>query len=188
MAQQNTHFMRLGKIVRPHGIRGELRMELYTAYPERMSYLETVYLSSQRRPNQRIPYKLESVRFHRDAALLMLEGIADRTEAESLRGMLVSVPLDEGAPLEEGEYYVIELIGMDVYTDTDRYLGKLEDMFETGANDVYILRGTSAGDILIPDTPEVIHQIDFEQRRITITPLPGLLPDEIDPDDSLSDE
>lgn len=181
---RQQHFMQLGKIVRPHGIRGELRMELLTAYPDRIKHMEQVYLSPVRRPEQRKLYKLESVRFHRNAALLTIEGIADRDNAESLRGMLVSVPLDVGAPLEEGEYYAIELIGMEVYTDTDRYLGKLEDMFETGANDVYIVRGTPAGDILIPDTEEVIHHIDFEQRRLTITPLPGLLPDEVSSEDA----
>ncbi|PJF40965.1 MAG: 16S rRNA processing protein RimM, partial [Phototrophicales bacterium] len=123
-------------------------------------------------------------RLHRNAALLTLEGIADRNEAETLRGMLVSVPLNEGAPLEEGEYYVIELLGMEVYTDIGRYIGVLEDIFETGANDVYIVRGTALGDVLIPDIPQVIHQIDFEQRRIIITPLPGLLPSDPEADDA----
>jgi 16S rRNA processing protein RimM len=169
--------MTLGKIMRPHGIRGELRMRLDTAYPDRLFEIDTVYVGRKPDPRSATPYKLEKTRLHRGAALLTLAGITDRSQADALRGRLVMVPLDVGAPLEEGEFYVFELLGMGVYTEAGEYLGTVRRILETGANDVFLLDGTERGEILIPDTDEVIREIDLEARRITITPIPGLLSD-----------
>ena len=183
---QRQDMMQLGKIMRPHGIRGEVRMQIFTAHPERIPHLETVILSPERRPKQQTTYTLLNARFHRNLALLTLEGIDDRDAADPLRGMIVSVPLSEGAPLEDDEYYTIELIGMDVYTETDDYIGQLVKIFETGANDVFVVDGEPYGEVLLPDIEDVIRNIDLDERRITIHPLPGLLPDLDDDNDDTS--
>lgn len=188
MARSNNksgkqELMQLGKIMRPHGVRGELRMQIFTAYPERIPYLDTLILSPERRPAQQTTYTLNSARFHRNLALLTLDGINSRDDAEPLRGMIVSVPLSEGAPLEADEYYTIELIDMDVYTDEQVYIGKLTTIFETGANDVFVVQSETYGEVLLPDIEDVILDIDLDKQRITINPIPGLLPD-VDNDDS----
>lgn len=172
-----SQHMKLGKIVRPHGVRGELCMEIYTAYPERIPALETVYLNSERALAAPKAYTLQAARFHRGVVLLTLEGIEDRGQADSLRGQIVTVSLSEGAPLAEGEFYAYQLLGISVYTEAGEYLGKLTDIIETGANDVYLLKGSERGEILIPDTPEVIRQIDLNAQKMTINPIPGLLSD-----------
>ena len=172
----------LGKIIRPHGIRGELRMQVITRLPELFEDLETIYLGTDkfdRRSATR--YKVTRLRQERDVLLLAVDGIADRNEAEILRGKFVMIPLRDALPLEDGEVYLFEIVGMAVYTDTNEYLGDVAEIMETGANDVYLLRGGSRGDVLIPDTDEVIQSIDRANRKIIITPLIGLLPgDEVD--------
>ena len=176
-AHDDSSFMKLGVIVRPHGIRGELRMKIMTAYPERILHMETLYLSQKRRPKERKPYTLEKVRFHRDVALLTFEGIESRTDAETLRGHTVSVPYDTGAPLEEGEFYVQQMVGMDVYTLEGELLGQIETIFETGANDVLVVSGGPRGEVLLPDIEDVVKSISLENNRVDIDPIPGLLPE-----------
>ncbi len=169
--------MTLGQIVRPHGVRGELRMDIHTAYPERIVDLEQIYLAPARDVTNLTPYTLVKARPHRDIVLLTLEGITDRTQAEGLRGHMVMVPLAQGAPLEDGEIYLFQLIGLKVYTEGGDYIGQIEEIIETGANDVFLLRGSELGEILIPDTDEVVLEIDLEAEKMIINPIPGLLSD-----------
>lgn len=175
----------LGKVVRPHGIRGELRMQVITRFPKLFEDLDTVYLGTDKFDRRSATgYKVVRLRQERDVMLLALDGIMDRNTAESLRGKFVMSPLRDTLPLEEGEVYLFEIVGMSVYTDTDEYLGDVAEIMETGANDVYVLRGGKRGNVLIPDTDEVIRSIDRANRKIIITPLIGLLPgDEIDDTD-----
>lgn len=164
--------MKLGKILRPHGIRGEVRMLVYTAYPEQIPYMEEVLIGSEETFE---PYKVETIRFHRDAVLLKFVGIDDRNAAEGLRDLLVLVPIDIGAPLEEGEYYTYELMGVSVFTDAGEFIGVIEEIWETGANDVFVLRGSQRGEVLIPDTEEVVQSVDLDAQKMIITAIPGLL-------------
>ncbi|MBI5930628.1 MAG: 16S rRNA processing protein RimM [Chloroflexi bacterium] len=185
---REPYFLVLGKVVRPHGIRGELRMQIITRLPELFEDLDVVYLGSDkfdRRSATR--YKVTRLRQERDVLLLAVDGMTDRNMAESLRGKFVMIPLRDALPLEEDEIYLFEIVGMSVYTDTDEYLGDVAEIMETGANDVYLLRGGNRGDVLIPDTDEVIQSIDRANRKIIITPLIGLLPGEVI-DDDLEDE
>lgn len=169
------HLMRLGKIVRPHGVRGELCMEIYTAYPDRIPFVEKVFLSPERKPDIQTPYTVEAARFHRGIILLTLAGITDRNQADTLRGQLVMVPLSEGAPLADGEIYAYQLVGIPVYTEAGEFLGKVKEILETGANDVYLLDGTERGELLIPDIPDVIISIDMDAQKMVINPISGLL-------------
>lgn len=164
--------MKLGKILRPHGIRGEVRMLAYTAYPEQIPFIEEVFVGSE---TDFDIYTIETCRFHRDGVLLKFTGIDDRDAAETLRDLLVLVPMDIGAPLDEGEYYTYELLGVSVFTDAGEFIGVIEEIWETGANDVFVLRGSQRGEVLIPDTDEVVQSIDLDSQKMIITPIPGLL-------------
>ncbi len=171
-------FLILGRIARPHGVRGEINVQIVTAYPERISDLEQVYIG--RDPydaSGATAFTLSGVRRHRGAVLIRLEGITTREDAERYRDQFLMVALDNAVPLEEGEYYLFEIIGAVVVTDQGETLGRVSDVLETGANDVFVVTGGTRGEVLIPDIPEVVQDIDLEQKRITITPLPGLLPD-----------
>lgn len=173
------YFLIFGKIARPHGVRGELKMEVRTNDLELLTERETVYLGQDPDdPDSARLYQLLKTRLHKGQLLLILEGINDRNAADLLRGQLVMIPYNELAPLDEDEYYIFQLIGLPVYTAAGEHLGEVINIIETGANDVFVVSGGQRGDLLIPDTEEVIQDIDIAGGRVTITPIPGLFSDD----------
>jgi len=164
----------VGRVRRPHGIRGEVRVEILTDYPERLVQHDYLYLAHPQSPDDVERYPLESVRPHKGILLVKLGGCDDRNAAEEFRGMLVQIPFEEAVPLEEGEYYHFQLIGMDVETDTREWLGRVADVIETGAHDVYVVRGPR-GEVLLPAIEDVILELDIETRKMVVHLLPGML-------------
>jgi 16S rRNA processing protein RimM len=174
----NPAFLVLGRIVRPHGIQGELRVQIATAYPERIAHMDEVYVGhSPHDPNAARAFAVEGARRHRDYLLVRLKGINDRTEAENYRGLLLMVSLTNAVPLEDDEYYLFQVIGARVVTTEGETLGKVSEVLETGANDVFVVQGGPRGEVLIPDIKPVIVSIDIEAGVITVDPPEGLLPD-----------
>ena len=163
-------FLAVGRISRPHGVRGEVRVELLTDTPERFEWLDAVYVGEVN-PRR---VAIDTVRYHQGIVLLRLAGYPTRTEAEQLRGELLQIPEAEAVPLEEGEYYLFQLEGLDVYTVGGTLIGRLTQVMETGANNVFVVDGPT-GQHLLPDIPDVIKEIDIEGGRIVIQPLPGLI-------------
>ncbi len=171
--QPEPLYLVVGKILRPHGIRGELRMEIMTDYPERLVPGRMVYLGEEHRP-----FEIEAVRQHQGLLLLKLKRCNDRTMAEGFQNALVYVRLTDAVPLEEGEYYHFQLIGMRVETEGGEYLGEIAEVLDAqGANDVYVVQGPR-GELLIPGIREVVRVLDVAARRMVIFPMPGLLDEE----------
>lgn len=166
-----ARFLVIGRIVKPHGVRGEVRVEIYTDLPERFTWLKTVYLGKE----EPRPVAVEGVRFHKEWALLKLVGYNNREAAAGLRSEWLQVPEEESLPLEEGEYFLYQLEGVGVHTEAGLYLGDIQQVLETGANNVFVVKGPQ-GEILIPDIGEVVLDIDFEAKRMLIRPMAGLLP------------
>jgi 16S rRNA processing protein RimM len=162
----------VGRVIKPHGVHGEVRVELLTDLPKRFEWLEVIYVGE----HQPRPVKIESVRYHQGFVLLKLAGYPSRTEAELLRGELLQVPESEAIPLEEGEYFLFQLEGVEVYTEQGEHIGRVTEVLETGANNVFVVDG-QAQQFLVPDVPDVIKEIDLENGRLVIRPLPGLLND-----------
>lgn len=164
-------FLAVGRISKPHGVNGEVRVELLTDNPERFEWLDAIYIGED---SPRL-VAIESVRHHQGVVLLKLSGYPTRTEAELLRGELLQVPESEAVPLEEGEYFLYQVIGIGVYTEKGTYLGRLTEILETGANNVFVVDGDSV-QYLLPDIPDVVRDVDIENGRLVINPLPGLIP------------
>ncbi len=162
-------FLAVGRVLRPHGVRGEVRVQLLTDHPERLSRYRILYLGRTPRP-----YTLEGVRLHKGAALIKLANCDDRNAAEELRGQLVQIPIAEAVPLGEGEYYHFQVVGVEVLTDQGESLGRVAEVLDTGANDVFVVRGPR-GEVLIPAIEDVVLELDLEARRMVVTILPGLL-------------
>ncbi len=163
-------FLIIGRVTKPHGVRGDVRVTPHTDLPERFTWLETVYVG-ERDPQ---PVAVEGVRFHGDVILLKLAGYDGRNAADALRGQWLQVPESEALPLADGEYYLYQLEGLAVFTDEGDHLGELTQVIETGANHVFVVRD-HAKEILLPDTDEVILEIDFENGRMTVHLIPGLI-------------
>lgn len=163
-------FLVIGRVGRPHGVRGEVRVEVVTDLPERFTWLDKVYVGNE----QPRPVAVEGVRFHKSWVLLKLAGYDNRESAASLGSQWLQVPEEEGIPLAEGEYYLFQLIGMTVYSDENERLGVITEVLETGANDIFVVRG-ERGEILLPDTDEVVTEIDFDKNLMKVHVLPGLI-------------
>lgn len=167
-------FLVVGRVLRPHGVRGEVRVEMHTAQPERFTWLEQVYLATHPDDVQPRPVPVTGARFHKKVVLLKLGGYEDRNAAETLRGRWLLVPEEDAIPLEEDEYYLYELEGLAVFSDEGERLGVLVEVLETKANNVFVVAGPR-GEVLLPDIDEVVQEIDFETGRVVVHLLPGLL-------------
>ncbi|MFN2230644.1 MAG: ribosome maturation factor RimM [Anaerolineae bacterium] len=167
-------YLVVGRVLRPHGVRGELRIGIITDHPERLVQHAHFYLAHPDSPEEAQRYSVEEIRQHKEIALLKLEGCDDRNEAEALRDLLVQIPLEEAVPLEEGEYYHFQLVGVRVETEDGEWLGQVAEVLETGANDVYLVRGPR-GEILLPAIADVVLELDLEAGQMVVRLLPGIL-------------
>jgi 16S rRNA processing protein RimM len=172
LSQPEFRYLAIGRVVRAHGVRGELSVAVMTDFPERFAETEWVYLGNE---TEATPYRLEKHRWHKDNVLLTLAGVATRTEAERLAGQLVQVPLEEAMPLPEGSYYLYQLMGLQVYTVDDELLGTITSIIETGANDVYVVTNTNGVEVLLPAIPDVVKSVEIEQKRMTVALIEGLI-------------
>lgn len=164
-------FLVIGRIVKPHGVRGDVLVEVHTDEPDRFTWLDRVYVGRE----DPVPVAIERVRFHKTFVLLKLAGYDDRESAKLLRAQWLQVPEEEGLPLEEGEYYLYQVVGATVYSDDGKLIGELTQVLETKANNVFVVKGPF-GEVLLPDTDEVVKEVDLDKGQITVHLLPGLLP------------
>jgi len=169
----------IAKIVAPFGLRGAVKATIRTDFPERFDDLEEAWLAPAEAPFDagRTLYKvLEARPQNEKQVMLKFEGVTKPEQAEALRGYTVAVPRSEAVPLQEGEYYIFQLVGLDVYTEEDEFVGRVIDVLEYPANDVYEVRGPmSPKPVLIPAIKDVVKEIDLEKRRITIELMDGLI-------------
>jgi 16S rRNA processing protein RimM len=153
-----------------HGIRGELKCRVVTDFPaRRFKRGNSVLIKGE-------SHLIQAARVEGATVLLKLEDIGDRDAAASLRGAEVEVPTQDAVSLPRGQFYWHQVIGLQVEDATSHeLLGEVVDIIETGANDVYIVRGHK-GEILVPAIKDVVKQIDPSAGRMLIQPLPGMLP------------
>jgi 16S rRNA processing protein RimM len=158
----------LGRILRPHGVRGELVLEADADAENALAAVETVFVGEPP-----AAHTLTGVRRHRDRLLIRLAGCDDRDFAEAYRGQPVLLAREAAPPLPPGTYYWTQIIGLTVVTDEGETLGAVAEILETGANDVYVVRGAGS-ELLIPAAPGVVQQVDLEQKRMIVHLLEGL--------------
>lgn len=164
----------VGRILGPHSLSGEVRVELHTDFPERFVPGAILLLGDELQEIEVI-----SARPHKSFMLIRFVGVESRTAAETLNGRWLYIPESDAVELDPGTYWIHDLIGMTVQTTDGLVLGTLKEVLATGANDVYVVR-PAAGvnrdrDLLLPAIPEVVRAVDLEARRMTVELLPGLL-------------
>ena len=162
----------IGKARKTFGVKGEIKIEPMTDHPERFKDLRRVYLTSPR--GEEKACTVASVRYMNGEPVLLLKGYDTPEKARELNGWLVQVPREEAVPLPDGQYYWFELIGMEVESEAGEKLGTIIDIFETGSNDVYVLKA-GRKEIYLPATREVIRQIDRTTKKMIIHVTEGLL-------------
>ena len=178
--KSGPQFLLLARILRPHGVRGDFVVQIITDFPERMNDLDVVHVGADPSDPRRLTEQhVTWARRHRaDQWLLHLEGIEGRDQADHFRSQYICVSLADAVPLEDDEVYLFQVIGLDVRTVEGEDLGKVVDIIETGANDVYVIRGEAYGEILIPAIDRVIRSIDVDASLMTVELPAGLLPDQ----------
>lgn len=165
-------YMAVGMIIGPHGLRGELKVEVHSDNPARFDAGSRLWVG-----DSLTEMEIITSRSHKNQILLTLSGIADRTAAEAARGEWLFIPNQDAAELEEDTYYVHDIVGAAVQTQDGRPLGMVKEVLFTDANEVYIVTPPDAPDreLLLPAIADVILQVDLEQGLITVNLLPGLL-------------
>ena len=165
-------FLECGKIVSTHGVRGEVKAEVWMDSPEEMTPLKTLYLDGGK-----TPLTVKGARVHKNMVLLTLAGV-ETPEAGSALRQKVLFARREDIPLEKGQYFLQDLLGCEVKdADTGKEYGKLCDITETGANRVYHIRFADGKVRLAPDIPQVVLRLAPEEGVIEIRPLAGLFDD-----------
>ncbi len=166
-------FLTVGQVVGAHGVRGELRVAIMSDDPGRFARLTRVYMGPD--DENPVAYHVESTRLHAGHVLIKLEGCDDRTEALARRGTLLFVPLEEAIPLEEGEYYEHQIVGLEVWTEAGELLGTVADILYSPANEIYVVRDAATRrEILLPAIEDVVQDIDLEAGRLVVHVMEGL--------------
>lgn len=157
-------FLKIGQILKPQGIKGEVKLKPFVDDLDRFYDLETVYLKKKNSYEER---KVESARTYKQFAYLKLEGIDDRNTSETLRNLGVYVDREHGAVLPEGAFYIVDLIGLDVYDDQGQRLGELKNIMQTGSADIYEVEGDKP--FLFAAAPGVILERNLETGKIVVS-------------------
>lgn len=163
---------RIGVISSTHGLKGEVKVFPTTEDVKRFSEIEEVYLDTGK---EELLLKIQSVRYFKQFAIVKFEGIDNINDVEKYKGMNLLVTRDHAVPLDEDEYYVADLMNLKVILEDGTEFGKLTDVMETGANDVYVVTRTEGSEVLLPAIKQCIKNIDMDKRTMTIHLMDGLI-------------
>jgi len=165
-------YFEVGQIVNTFGVKGLLKVKTFTDNIERFEELKTVYICKK---NELQKVEIEEVKYHKDMVLLKVKGIDNLNEAEKYKGLFLKIDRKDAKKLPEGTYFIADLLGLEVYTDEGVLLGKVDDIFNNGANDVYVVKDEIGKQVLLPGTKEVLKQIDLDNEKIIVHLLKGLI-------------
>ncbi len=162
-------YLSVGFLRRPHGVRGEIIMDLHTDFPERLRKGRKLFVGEEHKP-----LSVEQVRAHGNGVLIKFKTIETPEDAGQLRNQWVYAAMKDLPPLPEGQHYQHELLGMNVVDENGNPLGALSEIMETGANDVYVVKDDSGKELLLPNIPSVVLDLDFDRRIMKVHLLEGL--------------
>ncbi len=163
-------YLSVGFLRRPHGLAGEIIMDLHTDFPERMKSGRKLFVGEEYQP-----MTLISVRPHQAGLLVKFKDVETPEDAGKYRNQWVFIKAKDAPPLPDGQIYQYELIGFKVVDENENPLGTLVEILETGANDVYVVKNDAGKEILLPAIPSVILDLDTDRQLIRVHVLDGLL-------------
>lgn len=165
-------YFEIGQIVNHFGIRGMVKVNPFTDDISQFEEMETVLVDKKGSLQE---MQIEEVKYSKNQVLLKLKGIETVEEAEKYRNCYIKLPREKARKLPENTYFIADLIGLEVYTEEGRLLGKVDDIYNSGASDIYVIKDATGKQILLPAIKEVIKQIDLEQEKIVVHLLEGLV-------------
>ena len=170
--QNSTSLIALGEIIKPHGLNGELKFNLYNPSSANLAVGKMVQLTGKNIP--KMEFEIEGISDSSLPMRVFFKGISSKSDAERLRGALISVPRDELPELESGEYYLFDLIGFNILDEKKDSIGNVKDVTSLPASNVLVTDYNNK-EVLIPLVDDFIQLIDFENRTIIIHVMEGLL-------------
>lgn len=162
----------IGQIVNSYGIKGFVKVVPFTDDITRFEDLKTIYVEQGKKL---IEFTIEDVKYSKKLVLLKFKGIDNINDTISLKNCYLKINREDAAELEEDSYYIVDLIGLEVYTDDNNFLGNLSDVFPTGSNDVYVVKDGNGKQVLLPAIKEVIKNVDIENKKMIVHLIPGLV-------------
>ncbi len=166
-------YFEVGQIVNTFGIKGVVKVKPFTDEITRFEELKKVYIAKK---NEMQEVEIEKVSYQKNMVLLKLKGIDNLTEAEKYKGLYLKIHRKNAKKLPEGTYFIADLLGLEVYTKEGLLLGKVDDIFNAGANDVYVVKNETTGkQILLPGIKDVLKEIDLENGKIIVHLIKGLI-------------
>jgi len=167
MKLSEPEYVTIGQILAPWGIKGKLKVEVVTDFPQRFAPSSKIYINQQ-------PMTIDATEWHKGKAIIKLSTIDSIEDAQRLRGQPIEIHHSQLQPLPQGQYYHFQLIGLEVQTTQGELLGNITEILTAESNDIYVVNG-ARGEILIPAIEDVVKSIDLNKGRIVIEPIEGLL-------------
>lgn len=164
--------LRVGVISSTHGVRGEVKVYPTTDDAERFLDLDTVLLDAGK---EKISLKIQNVKFFKNMVILKFKGYDNINDIEKYKGRDLLIRREQAVSLEENEFFITDLIGLQVITDQGEPLGTLTDVMPTGANDVYVVRRENGKELLLPAIKECVLEVDLKERVMKVHVMDGLL-------------
>lgn len=165
-------YLAIGFLRRPHGVQGEVIMDLHTDFPDRIKSGRKVYIGEKHEA-----FTIDTARTHAKGLLVRIRGFDTPEASGRFRNQWVYVKSNEVPALPEGKHYKHELIGLTVMVDDGSKLGLLNAVLETGANDVYVVQKEDGEEVLLPAIPDVVLEVNMDERVMKVHLLDGLLDD-----------
>lgn len=165
-------FLQVGIITQTHGIRGEVKVFPTTDDPHRFKKLKEVILDTGK---EKITLEIENVKFFKNLVILKFKGIDNINDIERHKGKSLYVTRANAVKLKKDEYFIADLIGIEVFDENDKHLGVLKNVIETGANDVYSIELEDKSELLLPAIKQCVLDIDIEDRKMKVHILDGLM-------------
>lgn len=164
--------LRVGVISSTHGIRGEVKVFPTTDDVNRFKKLKKVLLDTGK---ELIDMEIEGVRFFKQMVIVKFKGFDNINDIEKYKGKDLLVTRENAVKLEEGEYFIYDLIDCSVVTDKGEDFGTLVEVLQTGANDVYVVKTTDGKEVLLPNIDQCILDVNIEEKKITAHIMEGLI-------------
>ena len=165
-------YFEVGQIVNTFGIKGFVKVNPLTDDAERFEELESVFVVKNK---ELIEMKIEEIKYHKNMVLIKFKGIEDINMAEKYKGCYIKIKRENAKKLPEDTYFIADLIGLPVYDESGKLLGKVDDIYNNKSHDIYVVKDELGKQILLPSTKEVIKQIDVDEEKMVVHLIDGLI-------------
>ncbi len=165
-------YLEIGQIVNTFGIKGQVKIVPFTDDITRFDELKEIYVEKK---NELKLFQIEQVNYKKNMVILKLKGIETVEEAEKLRNCYLKIDRKDAKKLPKDTYFIVDLLGLDVYTDEGKLLGKVDDIYNAGSSDIYVVKDELGKQILLPAIKDVVKEVDLENQKIIVHLIKGLV-------------